>query len=186
MARMRRRRSHGRYERKIEHRQWFTTSGFSDGSHTWSAGANTDNVVKVAVDPLKGDDQTILRTRGLITPYFSAFEQQTNAVLGAIVLPNKTAQNAANAELPHPLVDADTTDWFVWHPITVPYDITNTGADEDDDELMAGTQVIVDSKAKRLMEASESVVWILGLEPQAAVTNKRIAFQYLLRTLVGY
>lgn len=188
MARYRRRssRSNRGGERRIEHRQWFTTSGFSDSTHTFKGGADTDNVVKIAVDPLKGDDQTILRTRGIITPFFSAFEQQTNAALGGIVLPNKTAQNSSVSELPNPLLDEDTTDWFVWHPITVPYDISNTGTDEDDDEVMAGDQVMVDSKAKRIMEASESVVWVLGLAPQAAVTSKRIAFQYLLRTLVGY
>lgn len=176
-----------RYERKIEHRQWFTSSGFAEQTVTLKAGADTDNVVKIAVDQLKGDDQTILRTRGIVAVATSALGSDTIAVLGGIVLPNKTASNASTDELPSPLVDADTTDWFVWHPFMIPSSIADSGDETPADAVITEpNQMHVDSKAKRIMEASESVVWLLGLNPKAAVSGKQFNVAYNLRTLVGY
>lgn len=187
MGRRRHSRRRTRHERKIEHRQWFTSSGFSAGSLTLKAGADSDNVVKIAVDALKGDDQTILRTRGYINIATSELGSDTIGVLGGIVLPNKTAQNASNSELPNPLVDADSTDWFVWHPFAISGSIADSGDETPADANLAETlEMPIDSKAKRIMEASESVVWVLGLNPKAAVSSKSVDFVYCLRTLVGY
>jgi len=189
MARYRRRssRTRSREGRKIEHRQWFTESGVASHTVTLKAGADTDNVVKISVDPLKGDDQTILRTRGFVNIQTSALGSDTIAVLGGLVLPNKTAQNASTSDLPSPLVDADTTDWFVWHPFMIPASVADTGDETPSDAAtLTANYLHVDSKAKRIMEASESVVWILGLNPQAAVSGKQFEFAYCLRTLVGY
>lgn len=185
MARRHNRRRSVRRERKMEHRQWFSTQGFADQTVTLKTGADTDNVVKVAVDPLKGDDCTILRTRGYIIPYVNADSAGINACLGGIVLPNKTANNASASDLPNPLNDADTTDWFAWMPFYMPPD---TGSEPAEEEvvLTAAYPLEIDSKAKRIMEAAESVVWILGFAPNGAVAAKRVGAAYNLRTLVGY
>lgn len=187
MPRRTHRRSRRTYERKIEHRQWYTESGVKTETVTLKAGADTDNVVKITVDPLKGDDQTILRTRGFVNVQTSALGQDTIAVLGGLVLPNKTAENASSADLPNPLVDADTTDWFVWHPFMIPSSIADSGSETPEDAAaLTNNMLAVDSKAKRIMEASESVVWILGMNPPQAVSGKSFQFAYCLRTLVGY
>lgn len=188
MARHRRRYSRSsRHERKIQHRQWFSTSGFANGNLTLQTGANTGNVFKVAVDQLKGDDQTILRTRGLVSVSSSALANDTIAVLGGIVLPNKTAANASTSELPNPLLDDDSTDWFVWHPFMIPGSVADTGdTTPADTAFLIANDMPIDSKAKRILEASESVVWILGFNPKGAVSNKAISVAYNLRTLVGY
>jgi len=180
----RRRQSSGR---KLEHRQWFTSSGFASETVSLKAGADTSNVVKITTDQLKGDDQTILRTRGLVAVATSALGADTIAVLGGIVLPNKTAANASADELPSPLVDADTTDWFVWHPFVIPSSIADSGDETPSDAVLTEPNYMhVDSKAKRILEASESVVWLLGLNPQAVVSSKTFRIAYNLRTLVGY
>ena len=185
MARMHRRgTTRRRYERKIEHRQWFTKTGF----HTESVTASTaGSVSKIVVDPLRGDDQTILRTRGIVAVEASALSADTNAVLGAIVLPNKTANNASASELPNPFIDTDTTNWFVWHPFNIPSGIVDSGSlTGADQSLLLPNQMPIDSKAKRIMEASESVVWVIGLMPKADVSNKNISIAYTIRSLVGY
>jgi len=190
MATYRRRSSRRtRGERKIEHRQWYTDSGFHTGNVTLKAGADTDNVVKLAVQALKGDDQTILRTRGIFVPYFQNLGTEVIAVLGGIVLPNKIAANATASDLPNPLVDADTTDWFVWMPVYVPTDLGVSGGgtdDQTDASYSGGQDFTVDSKAKRIMEASESVVWLMGFNAAAAVSAKPISVAYTTRALVGY
>lgn len=152
---------------------------------TWKAGADTDNVVKIGVDPLKGDDQTILRTRGYIVPSVNGADADINCVLGGIVLPNKTAANASASDLPNPLVDGDTTDWFVWMPFLVTAELGGTNNVEEV-TIAASYPLEVDSKAKRIMEASESVVWILGGNPESAISSKSLVVNYNLRTLVGY
>jgi len=187
MGRRRRTTPKRRYERKIEHRQWFTITEFFNGSLTLAAGADSSNVYKIAVDQLKGDDQTILRTRGLIAVQTAAFTSDAVAVLGGIVLPNKTAANAGSSELPHPLVDADTTDWFVWHPFMIPATLDDTGSESGSEgALLAPNEMPIDSKAKRIMEASESVVWLLGIAPKTAQTSKALNVAMVTRTLVGY
>jgi len=191
MARYRRRssRGHRSSERKIEHRQWFTNSGIESQNWTLKAGADTDNVIKLIQDPLKGDDCTILRTRGFILPVFSAADVEIVGALGAMVLPNKVAENASTSDLPNPLVDADSTDWFVWQPFSIPQDIGQGGADPGDETaaaLASSIMLEIDSKGKRIMEASESAVWILGLNAESAVTTKNIKFSYVIRTLVGF
>jgi len=188
MARSRRNYSRGtRYERKINHRQWFTSSGFANANVTLKAGADTSNVLKITTDQLKGDDQTILRTRGLVTVALSSLGTATIAVLGGIVLPNKTAANASTDELPSPLVDADSTDWFVWHPFTIPPTVADTGEPTPTDVLFTDVNdMAVDSKAKRKLEASDSVVWLLGFNPEGAVSAKNVKVAYNIRTLVGY
>ena len=184
MARSRRMPTRRRYERKIEHRQWFTTTGFYKTNVSIAA---TGSVYKVFVDPLRGDDQTILRTRGIVAVNASALGSDSMAVLGAIVLPNKTANNASNAELPNPFMDQDTTNWFVWHPFTIPATIADTGAETPADAVFSlPNELPVDSKAKRIMEASESVVWLLGFIPSSAVSSKAVSVGYTIRTLVGY
>jgi len=189
MARARRyerRRSSG-YERKINHRQWFTSSTFNSFTITLKNGADTDNVARVAVDPLKGDDATILRTRGLVSIQASTLGADTIAVLGGIVLPNKTANNASASELPNPLVDEDTTDWFVWHPFMIPGTLSDSGAETPADAAAIQTlEMPIDSKAKRIMEASESVVWLMGFNPNGAVSAKTVTTSVLTRTLVGF
>jgi len=176
-----------RRERSIEHRQWFTNSGIASETVTLKAGADTDNVAKIAVDPLKGDDQTILRTRGFVNISTSALGSDTIAVLGGIVLPDKTANNASTSDLPNPLVDGDTTDWFVWHPFMIPSSIGDSGTETPEDAATLTVNYLpVDSKAKRIMEASESVVWLLGMNAEQAVSSKSFQFNYCLRTLVGY
>ena len=192
MARQRRhsRTNSRRYERKIQHRQWFTNAGFGGtATVTLKAGNDTDNLIKIFVDPLKGDDQTVLRTRGFVN--FSDLQagEPMNGVFGMTVLPNKTAENGTASDLPNPLVDADTTDWFVWQPISVPNVDTSSSSTEQDivvAELSPPMLLEIDSKAKRIIEAAESVVGILGLGPKAAISSKEIEFQYLIRTLVGY
>jgi len=185
MARQRRRMQRSRRERTIEHRQWFANSGHMESTITWKAGADTDNVVKIGVDPLKGDDQTILRTRGYIVPSVNGADADINCVLGGIVLPNKTAANASASDLPNPLVDGDTTDWFVWMPFLVTAELGGTNNVEEV-TIAASYPLEVDSKAKRIMEASESVVWILGGNPESAISSKSLVVNYNLRTLVGY
>jgi len=190
MARYRRRssrRSRGS-ERRIEHRQWFTVSGREKQSWTTKAGADTDNVIKLLVAPFKGDDQTILRTRGFFEATFNDFGDSFVGALGGIVLPNKTAQNASTDELPNPLVDADTTDWFVWQPFYVVEDLGKTTGGDTGEVIEASQDlsVMIDSKAKRIMEASESAVFIIGLNTPDAVSSKDLEFSYCLRTLVGY
>jgi hypothetical protein len=153
------------------------------------AGPDTDNVVKITTDQLKGDDQTILRTRGTITIANTALGTDAVGALGAIVLPNKTAAQAGSSEIPNPLVDADTTDWFVWQPLIVEASLTDTGAETGEEASAAAANVMnfhIDSKAKRIMEAAESVVWCLGLNPVSAVSSKQFRFGYVFRTLVGY
>lgn len=188
MARYRRSRSNRRYERKIEHRQWFTISGRESQSWTTKAGADTDNVIKLATSQLKGDDQTILRTRGFFECTFNDFGDSFVGVLGGIVLPNKTAANASTDELPNPLVDGDTTDWFVWQPFYVTEDLGKTSGGDSGEVIEASQDlsVMIDSKAKRIMEASESVVWVVGLNTATAVSAKTLTFSYIVRTLVGY
>lgn len=176
-------------ERKIQHRQWFTSSGVENKTGVnLKAGADTDNVIKIAVDALKGDDCTILRTRGFINVFGTNFAVDTIGALGGIVLPNKTANNASTSDLPNPLVDADSTDWFVWTPIGFQGSLADSGDATPEDQQLSVLQIAnnIDSKAKRIMEASDSVVWILGLNPQAAVTSKALDFMYCIRTLVGY
>jgi len=175
------------YERKINHRQWFTSSTFNSFTLTLKNGADTDNVARIAVDPLKGDDCTILRTRGLVNIQASTLGADTIAVLGGIVLPNKTANNASASELPSPLVDADTTDWFVWHPFMIPGTLSDSGTETPaDSAAVQSLQMPIDSKGKRIMEASESVVWILGFNPNGAVASKTVTTSVLTRTLVGF
>jgi hypothetical protein len=190
MARRRRSYSRRRYERKIEHRQWFTSSEADKlATVTVKAGADTDNVIKLAVDPLKGDDQTILRTRGFFHFTQTAIAKPGVAVLGGIVLPNKMAADASAAELPNPLLDSDTTDWFVWQPTIIPADVAASGTVTEQDAVEAAViewSSEVDSKAKRIMEAAESVVWILGMNAAQAESNKAVSYSYVLRTLVGY
>jgi len=185
MPRQRRMRRNRRYERKIEHRQWFTNSGHFEGNITFKNGADTDNVVKVMVDPLKGDDQTILRTRGYVVPSVNGANADIQMVLGAIVLPNKTAENASASDLPNPLVDSDSTDWFVWMPFLVTAELGGTNNVEEV-TMASALNLEIDSKAKRIMEASDSVVWILGGNPEAAVSAKSLVVNYCIRTLVGY
>jgi len=184
----RRRRSYSprRHERKIEHRQWFTNSGVNQETISLANGLGTNNLVKVSVDALKGDDQTILRTRGYVIVDTTTFASSAVAVLGGIVLPNKTAQQASNTELPNPLVDADTTDWFVWQPFQIPATVADTGSESAPEASAFSVNMQIDSKAKRIMEASESVVWIVGFNASSAESNKDIAMSYCLRTLVGY
>lgn len=185
----RRRRSHNqsRYERKINHRQWFTNCGFEEQTINLKQGPDTENVVKFHVSGFKGDDQTILRTRGLVSVSWSTLGSDVLAVLGGIVLPNKTANNASAMELPNPLLDSDTTDWFVWHPFVIPSSVEDTGdASAADVVFSEPNNIPVDSKAKRKMEASESVAWIFGFDAAAAVNAKGFRIGYNLRTLVGY
>lgn len=189
MARRRssRRRYDQRTSRKIEHRQWFTTTEIQTSTVTFKQGSDTDNVVKLAVDNLKGDDQTILRTRGQIAISTSTLGADTMFVLGGIVLPNKTAANAGTTDLPSPLVDSDTTDWFVWHPFMVEGNVADSGSETPEDAVLRQTMMLdVDSKAKRIMEASESVVWILGGSPENAISSKTFKSMLNIRTLVGY
>ena len=185
MARMHRRSQRRRYERKIEHRQWFTNVGFHSSSITTSGTGS--QIVKVFVDPLRGDDQTILRTRGIVAVNLSSLGQDAIGVMAATVLPNKTANNASFSELPNPFVDEDTTNWFVWHPFTIGRTLADSGsASSSEESFVPVNSMHIDSKAKRIMEASESVVWILGVSPQAAVSNKGFTVGYTIRSLVGY
>lgn len=188
MARTRRRssRSRGRYERKIEHRQWFTSSFSGEPGLTLKAGSDTDNILKLGIDPLKGDDQTILRTRGYFCFYNVSANTSINCVLGGIVLPNKTANNASVSDLPNPLLDADSTDWFVWQPFPITPQLGASASDDAEAAVISNLQMPIDSKAKRIMEAAESVVWVVGFHPGAAISNKEFEFLGLVRTLVGY
>lgn len=187
MGRRRSRRRSMRHERKIEHRQWFTTSDISNHTVTLKAGTDSDNLIKLAVTPFKGDDQTILRTRGFINVYGSTLGTPCNGILGATVLPNRTANEGTPSDLPNPFLDADGTDWFVWHPFAFAGGIEDSGTVDGADVFLAQTfELPVDSKAKRIMEAAESVVWVMAFEPEAAVTSKRVSVAYCLRTLVGY
>lgn len=188
MGRRRMRRRSTRHERKIEHRQWFTNAGFTGADNvTLKAGNDTDNLLKVFVDPLKGDDQTILRTRGYVAVDFGNPGVPVNAVLGMTVLPDKTAENASESDLPNPMVDADSNDWFVWQPFLFPK-VNTTDSSGNDDVLaeLAPHNLVIDSKAKRILQANESVVAILGLGPEAAINSKSLHFAYSVRTLVGY
>jgi len=83
------------------------------------------------------------------------------------------------------LVDGDTTDWFVWMPFLVTAELGGTNNVEEV-TIAASYPLEVDSKAKRIMEASESVVWILGGNPESAISSKSLVFNFNLRTLVGY
>lgn len=185
MARRMRRSSRRMHERKITHRQWYTTSGITNITLNLAQGTGNQNVSKLFVDPLKGDDQTILRTRGFVVPQMAQISTDLVCVLGGIVLPNRVANDASISELPNPLVDADTTDWFVWQPFLKPY--SSTGGTEDQRvEQASAIPLEVDSKAKRIMEASESVVWIIGYNAATNVTSDAFRVAYCLRTLVGY
>lgn len=188
MARMHRRsRRYERRERKIQHRQWFTTTQITNSTVTLKQGDDTDNLIKIAVDQFKGDDQTILRTRGIFSVINSALGADCIGVLGGVVLPNKTAANASTDDLPNPLVDSDTTDWFVWYPFFLEGNTSDSGSETPEDALLREAQHMnIDSKAKRIMEASESVVWVLGLNAENAVSSKSIKTSLCLRTLVGY
>jgi len=172
--------------RKLEHRQWFTTTGRFDANVTLAAGADSDNVIKFAVDALKGDDQTVLRTRGIVYIEGAAFTASVMAVLGGIVLPNKVAQDVSNSDLPNPLVDADTTDWFVWQPFAIPPSLSDSGSETGAESMAAPLNMPVDSKAKRIIEASESVVWCMGFNAPGAQSAKNVKIGYVLRCLVGY
>ena len=154
---------------------------------TLAQGAASGNVAKVFTDQLKGDDQTILRTRGYVIPSTNHAATDIQACLGMIVLPNRIATEASNSELPNPLVDSDTTDWFVWQPFLIPASLDQSSSDDEDPVILAASFPLeVDSKAKRLMEASESVVCVVGFNPFAAVSSQTITFNFNLRTLVGY
>lgn len=187
MAYKRRRRYSGTRTKKLEHRQWFSNSWFSNVTTTLKNGADTDNVVLIGYDPLKGDDQTILRTRGLVNIVASTLGADVLAVLGGIVLPNKVVNNASPSELPNPLVDTDSTNWFVWHPFMIPGTLADSGTETPSDAATVQTfEMPVDSKAKRIMEASESVAWILGMNSNGAVSSKTFTMSSIIRTLVGY
>ena len=113
--------------------------------------------------------------------------QDAVAVLAATVLPNKTAQQASASELPNPFIDEDTTNWFVWHPFTVGRTLADSGAASSSEESFVPVNSMhIDSKAKRIMEASESAVWVMGIAPQAAISNKGFTVGYTVRSLVGY
>jgi len=189
MARARRyeRRRSGSYERKINHRQWYTSSSFETHTVTLKTGADTDNIVPIVRDQLKGDDCTILRTRGIVSIQASTLGADCIAVLGGIVLPNKIALNASASELPNPLVDSDSTDWFVWHPFMLPGTLSDSGTETPaDSAAVTSLEMPVDSKAKRIMEASDSVMWLLGINANGAVASKSFTFSVCLRTLVGF
>lgn len=188
MARYSRRRrySSGR-TKKLEHKQWFTESAFGAKTVTLKNGADTDNVVFMTNSPLKGDDQTILRTRGRINIVASTLGADCWAVLGATVLPAKVAANASPQELPNPLVDEDGTDWFVWHPFMIPGTLADSGNETPADASAITTfDMPIDSKAKRRMEAADNVVWLLGINANGAVSSKTFTYAWCVRTLVGY
>jgi len=176
-----------RHERKITHRQWFSDSAFHQETITLKNGADTDNVILFNQATLKGDDQTILRTRGTVSIQASTLGVDVIAVLGATVLPNKVVNNASPSELPNPLVDADSTDWFVWHPFMIPGTLADSGDETPSDAASTLSLIMpIDSKAKRIMEASDSVAWIIGMNANGVVSGKTFTFSTCLRTLVGY
>ena len=68
MARCWRTCSCSNYSRKIGQQQWFTSCGIELQNWMLKANADMDSTIKLIVDPLKSDNQTILQTRGYILP----------------------------------------------------------------------------------------------------------------------
>lgn len=129
---------------------------------------------------LKDDDCTVLRTRGQISCIFAGASderQQLRLVLGFQVLPAKFASATAD-NLPNPLVQDDTDDWFVWQPAR----IVDSGAS------FIEYSFDVDSKAMRKMEAASVVVPVLGIQSpvRAFGAGDSIVAVGALRVLVGY
>lgn len=190
MGRRRRMRRTMRHERKINHRQWYADVGNFDVQNlSLSEGVTHANMVKVKVQALRGEDCTILRSRGVFATGFASGGVELAAVLGATVLPNRTANQASVSDLPNPMIDAESNDWFVWYPFVIPENVDNAGAataDVVEAVAMSQNNVPIDSKAKRILEANESVVWVCAFSPQSAVSDFDASFTYALRTLVGY
>jgi len=174
-----RRRSNERYERKINHRQWFTNLVGQSFNPLDSTDAQ---LVSLPSMTLKSDDCTVLRTRGQIDVAVQHPSDSTlvRCVLGMIVMPAKYANEVSN--LPNPLEQNDSDDWFVWQ-----------SAEWMDVVVIGGTTSLlyslkVDSKAMRKMEADEVVKPVIGIQaPLAAFgSDDRVYFVGVNRVLVGY
>lgn len=177
MGRRNRGRYERRYERKIEHREWFLSSpasGFDPAQNT--------NVQLLALpnQALKSDDCTILRTRGHLACQGTGLGNpplMLRLALGMIVLPAKYASETST--LPNPLTATDSDDWFVW---------------------MAGALILeaasatplyefqIDSKAMRKMESDSVVKPIVGIQSPITAfgSDDRLSFVGTIRFLVGY
>lgn len=174
----RRRRSYRReenYERKIEHREWFTELVGTNYDP-----ANNQDVQLLALPnmTLKSDDCTVLRTRGYVNVDGQALGQANllRLVLGMTTLPAKYADEISN--LPNPLTQDDSDDWFVWQPAVIEASTSNTQI----------YRFEVDSKAMRKMESDTVVKPIIGIQsPLAAFgSDDRISIVGVMRVLVGY
>lgn len=178
-----RRRNYGGYrggyrqERKprLAHKEWIPIvfnsqidPGSSTGAQAYYLGFND----------LKSDDATILRTRGVGSISFDSVDLDTRPAmtLGALVIPGKYKNERTT--IPNPLVSSDTDDWFLWMPFAgMP--MGGTGAKVVDFEI--------DSKAKRKMQADESVLFILGINVATAFgSDDRLDLAFNFRVLVGY
>jgi len=172
MARMRRRSTTRGYERKIEHREWFTVAGVE----SFNLASNTTiQLRKLFNEALRGDDCTILRTRGLMTWESEdvAAGVGINCVLGMTHLPAKFS-TLADSMLPNPLNETESDDWYVWQPV---------GAiDSASPELQ-----IVDSKAMRKLPSDYQSFGVLGYQSSGSPgASVGIVLTYTFRILVGY
>lgn len=177
MPRYRRRYNSHYSGKKLNHREWYTQVH----SAKWDVPQDTNtHLQKVYFDQLKGDDCTILRTRGVINVDFVSPTKGFSAAFGALTLPNRYAAEASN--LPNPFTATDTDDWFVWSPII----FTEVGAAQAGSSAYRGI-IPVDSKAKRKLAADEGVLGVIGFHFNVAPgASAECNANALLRTLVGY
>jgi len=171
MARMRRR-STRTYERKIDHREWFVVYGVETFNLANDA---TLQIRKVFNESLRGDDCTILRTRGSFTWESEdvAAGAGTNCVFGMTHLPAKFS-TLSDSMLPNPLAETESDDWFHWQPVPAI-------------DSASPMPMIIDSKAMRKLPADYQAFGVLGYvsntQPGSSVG---VVMTYTLRILVGY
>lgn len=172
MARTHRRRRTSGYERKIDHREWFT-SQISQQIDPSDNNELQGHVFAPAMS-LRSDDCTILRTRGCIDVFGAGLPANSpiRLVFGMLVLPAKFA--AVTSALPSPLIGTDSDDWFVWlharHVTTGSWDF------------------MIDSKAMRKVQADEVAVQVLAFQSPvtAFASGSRLNVSGVVRVLVGY
>ena len=168
--------------RKLQHREWYP---FVFTPQLDPANNANPQVFFIGTTDLKSDDCTILRTRGagsvafdMVNPTASAYRPAFT--LGALTIPSKYKADRSN--MPNPLSATDSDDWFLWQPFPGmpmnPTVVSNEG----------GAQMIeIDSKAKRKLQADESVLFVLGLDAGVGWgSDDRIAVSLNFRILVGY
>lgn len=176
------RRNYSNRRPRLQHKEWFP---FIFTPELDPAANANPQVFFIGTTDLKNDDCTILRTRGAGSVVLENVNPTAGALrpaftLGALTIPSKYKSDRTN--MPNPLSGTDSDDWFLWQPFpgmpTIP---------SQTESYSGAVMIDIDSKAKRKLQADESVLFVLGVDSGVGWgADDRLEVSLNFRILVGY